>query len=104
METNLARRLVTLVTATKVDINGLCTTTLRVLDSRAVLLARHVLLLALRAVVHCVVEVDLDVKLDGHVDSSDTETARPLVTAKAGWLLLGALVQDSLGTKGTLGE
>jgi hypothetical protein len=104
MKTNLAIGLLTLVAATEVDINWLCTTTLGVLDSRTVLLARHVLLFALGAVVHCVVKVDLDVKLNGNVDSGDTETVLPLVAAKGSGLLLAALVLDGLVAKCALGE
>jgi hypothetical protein len=104
MKTNLAIGLLTLVAATKVDIDWLCTTTLGVLDGGAVLLARDLLLFAQRTVGHCVVEVDLNVKLDGNIDGGDTETVLPLVAAKGSRLLLAALVRDRLVTKCALGE
>jgi hypothetical protein len=74
------------------------------LNGRTVLLARHGLLFAQRAIVHCVVEVDLNVKLNGNIDSCDTETILPLVAAKCSWLFLAALVHDGLVAKSSLCE
>jgi hypothetical protein len=104
MKANLALGLRTLEATAKVDVDCLSTTALRVLNGRTVLLARHGLLFAQRAIVHCVVEVDLNVKLNGNVDSCDTETILPLVAAKCSWLLLAALVRDGLVAKSSLRE
>jgi hypothetical protein len=104
METNFAFRLASLVVATKVDVDGFSTSTLRVLDSGSVLLARDWLLFAGRTIVHRVMEIDLDIKFNGHVDCGDTETILPLVTTKRSRLRFAAFVLDGLATKCPLGE
>jgi hypothetical protein len=82
VETNLAVGLASLVVATKVDVDCLSTSTLCVLDSGSVLLARDRLLSAGGTIVHRVVEINFDIKLNGHVDRGDAEAVLSLVATK----------------------
>lgn len=92
-----------LATVAKVDINRLSTTALGVLDSGTVLLAGRAML-ADGAVLHLVVEVEVDIVVDGDVNMSDGETFLPLVAAESSWLVFAALVGDGLRSKRALGK
>jgi hypothetical protein len=104
VETNLAVGLASLVVATKVDVDCLSTSTLCVLDSGSVLLARDRLLSAGGTIVHRVVEINFDIKLNRHVDRGDAEAILSLVATKGGRLRFAAFVLDGLATKGPLSE
>jgi hypothetical protein len=104
METNLAVGPASLVVAAKVNVDCLSTSTLCILDSGPVLLARDRLLSAGGTIVHSVVEIDFDIKLNGHVDSGDTEAILFLVTTKGSRLRFAAFVLYGFAAKSPLSE
>jgi hypothetical protein len=97
VETDLAL-LVGLVVLRKVDVDGLRTTTLSVLDSGSRRAARSNLL-ALGSILHGVVELEVYVELDGHIDVRNREAGLPLVTAERSRLLLADRVLDALAAE-----
>ena len=102
MEANLAV-LVRLVMLGEVDIDRFCATTLSVLDSGSGGLAGSDLF-ALGSIFHVVVELNVNVKLNGDIDVRDGETRLSLVAAEGSRLLLVDLVLDALRSKGTTCE
>lgn len=100
MEANLAV-LATLAGVAEVDIDGLGTTALGVLDCGTLLLARSALL-ADAAILHLVVEVEVGIVVNGDIDVSNGETLLLLVAAERSRLLLAALVGDGLVSEGAL--
>jgi hypothetical protein len=103
VETNLAFVTALLVVVTKVNIDGLGTTTLSVLDSGTLLLARSDVL-ANRLVRHLVVELEVTVELDGDLNLGDGETLLPLAAVERSWDVLLDRVLSTPGVEGPLGQ
>lgn len=105
METDLAALLLLLaLAALEVDLDGLGTTALGVLDGGSALGA-GLGLLAGGSVTHLVVELEISIVIDGDIDLLDGETILLLVVAgDLGGLLLGDGVLHALAVEGTLGH
>jgi hypothetical protein len=102
VETDFAL-LVGLVVFGKVDVDSLRATALGVLDGGPGRAARSNLL-ALGPIFHSVVELEVYVELDGHIDVGDREARLPLVTAERSRLVLADLVFDALAAECALAD
>lgn len=100
MEANLTV-LTALAGVSEVDVDGFGTTALGVLDGSTILLARSSLL-ANAAILHLVVEVEIGIVVNRHIDVSDGETLLLVAAAEGSWLLLATRVGDGLGSEGAL--
>ena len=102
METDLAL-LIRLIMLGKVDVNRLGTTTLSVLDSGSGGAARSNLL-ALRPILHVVVQLEVHVVFNRYINVCDRETRLSLVTAERSWFLLADFVLNALRAKGAASQ
>jgi hypothetical protein len=103
VKTNFTILPIRLIMVAEINLNRLSTTALRVLHRGAIFLAgRDVLADGL--VGHLVVELEVAVKLDGHLNLLHTEAILALGTIEGSWRVLADFVGNAFGVKRALGE